>query len=172
MAVESANHFLSPEQRRAQIEEKIHLLHVQARMGIWGLLLFVLISTVFAFMQSIILYDLLTPDVRTLLGSPPSHTLISIALAVYSFSALVIILARMAKGPRSYKGWHHLGYLTVFYLFYWADNALDGNFWAVFMAGITILGIEHYHNWSETQDAIRKEKELLHQFIRSANPPS
>ena len=164
--------FLTQAQRKEKIEERIRSLYGRGRRGLWGLLLFVLISTLFALAQQFVLYDLLSQQTRTLLGKPPSHTLISIALAVYSFSALVIILARMAKGPGIYKGWPHLGYLTVFYLFYWAGNSLEGNFWAVFMAGITILGLEHYHTWAETQTAIRKEKELLQQFVRSTNPSS
>jgi len=166
------NGFLTPEQRRAQIEKRIGVLQRRARTGLWGILSFVLVSVLFAGAQSIILYDLFSLETRKLLGAPPPANLVSLALAVYSFSALTILLARMAKGAGVYKGWPHLGYLAAFYLFYWAGNSLKGNFWAVFIAGLTILGLEHYRTWSETQHALAKEKELLYQFVRSASNPS
>jgi len=56
--------------------------------------------------------------VRRFLGAPPPANLISVALIVYAFSALTLILARIAQGSGIYKGWSHLFYITAFYIFF------------------------------------------------------
>jgi hypothetical protein len=87
----------------------------------------------------------LPAKIHALLGASPPVGLISAALIVYSFSAIILILARMANGSGDYSGMMHVGYLLGFYLFYHFAGAMEDNFWAVFAAGMTILAIESYH---------------------------
>jgi hypothetical protein len=60
------------------------------------------------------LFSELPEDWRSALGPAPPVMLMSIALAVYTFSALLYILARMMDGEQKYRGWSHLGYLGGF----------------------------------------------------------
>ena len=103
----------------------------------------------------------ISEEVRQFFGASPPPSLISIALIVYAFSALILILGHMNTGPRRFRGWSHLGYLTAFYLFYYYTDLLRDNFWQVFIAGLTILGLENYRVWSGCSEAIREEKKIL-----------
>jgi len=150
-----------PQQRRARIEAHIEQLRRTSRKGLWGILIFAVISVLAVSVQDIDPLQHLSPQVRQLLGKPPSPDLINIALAVYSFSALILTLSRLADRAETYKGWSHLGYLTGFYLFYFLSHALQVNAWAVIIAGFTILGLEYYSLYSYTQEAIAREKEIL-----------
>ena len=103
----------------------------------------------------------ISEEVREFMGVSPSPSLISIALIVYAFSALILILGHMNTGPRRFRGWSHIGYLSAFYLFYYYTGTLRDNFWPVFIAGLTILGLENYRVWSGCSEAIREEKKIL-----------
>ncbi len=154
--------------RRREIQAKIRRLHRLSNRGLWGLALFILMAIGgqqnFAFIPPI-------PDhIRALLGPSPPVKLISIALAVYSFSALILILSRMMSGSATYRGWSHLGYLAAFFAFYYYAQALEQNFWAIFAAGITILSLEYYQIWTHCSEMIRKEKALLNSL--GSPPPS
>ncbi len=152
---------------KSRIELSIHRLHVRSRQGLWGLLAFVLISL--GAMRNFDFIPAFSDEVWAVLGKPPSAGLISLALVLYAFSALILILARMTSGSEKYKGWSHLGYLSGFYIFYYLSDALQDNFWAIFAAGLTILGLEYYHIWNLCNEKIRKEKENLARIKRCAD---
>jgi hypothetical protein len=99
--------------------------------------------------------------IHELLGQPPSAELISTALLIYSFSAIILILSRMMSGSASYGGFTQLAYLAGFYFFYHFSGSMEENFWAVFAAGMTILGLESYQVWAWCTEEIRKEEEIL-----------
>lgn len=103
----------------------------------------------------------LDQSIRTTLGHPPPANLISALLILYIFSAIILILSRMMSGSGKYSGLSHVGYLAGFYVFYHFSGALRENFWAVFVAGITILGLESYHIWIYCSEEIVKERETL-----------
>lgn len=144
--------------------EHIRQLHRLAHRGLWGMAAFLVMSLV-AFNHGWLLPPI-SDGARAVLGKAPPANLISIALVVYSFSALVLILSRMGTGQGKYKGWSHLAYLGAFYVFYHYGSVLDANFWAVFAAGITIMALEHYQMWTFCTEAIRKEEERLAQAER------
>lgn len=100
-------------------------------------------------------------SIRTALGPPPPVNLVSALLILYIFSAIILILSRMMSGSGKYSGLGHVGYLAGFYMFYHFSNTLRENFWAVFVAGITILGLESYHLWIYCSEEIEKERETL-----------
>ena len=87
--------------------------------------------------------------------------LINGALIVYTFAAIVLILSRMTLGRGEYTGFLHVLYLAGFYGFYHFAGALEENFWAVFAAGVTILGLESYHVWTHCRERIRAEEKKL-----------
>ncbi len=87
--------------------------------------------------------------------------MINTALIVYSFSAILLILSRMMGGYGAYGGIIHVGYLAAFYGFYHFAGVLDENFWAVFAAGMTILGLETYHVWIYCVEHMKGEGHVL-----------
>lgn len=103
----------------------------------------------------------LPEPIRAALGRPPSVNMISTALLLYVFSAIILILARMMSGSGRYGGVGHAGYLAGFYIFYHFSGKLPENFWAVFTAGATVLGLESYHLWIYCSEGIEKQREVL-----------
>jgi hypothetical protein len=87
--------------------------------------------------------------------------MISAALLLYVFSAIILILARMMGGSGRSGGVSHVVYLAGFYLFYHFSGKLPENFWAVFAAGATVLGLESYHLWIYCSEEIGRQREVL-----------
>ena len=149
----------TPNKRRQEIQDRIHYFKKQIRYSKWWTALFSLVS-----LGAAVDFRFLPPiseKTRQFLGASPSPSLISVALIVYAFSALILILGHMNTGPRRFRGWSHIGYLSAFYLFYFYTGVLRDNFWPVFIAGLTILGLEDYRVWSVCGEAIREEEKIL-----------
>lgn len=147
-----------PEERRLALRRRIRELQTRSSRGLWWVCLFLAVSVAaryrFAFVPS------LSPGLRDLLGRPPPLSWISGALVIYSFSALALTFGRMGSAePRD--GPAHVGYLTAFYGFYHLADGLSENFWAVLVAGLTILGLQAYAIWTYNAELLREECELL-----------
>lgn len=151
---------------RRRIEARIRAHERAAGNGLWGMVLFLLVS--FAAFAGFSILPELSPAVREVLGAPPPPDLISLALVVYAFSGIVRTLARMSRNIPSYLGLMHAAFFTAFYGFYHLSGALPDNFWAVFFAGISVLGLDNYALWSYSSAAVRKERTLL----QSLAPPT
>lgn len=138
------------------VQAQIRKFEIMACSGLWALALFTAISIGafgnFSFLPG-------SPaDFQALLGPAPPTSLINWALTIYGFSAMILILTRMTNPSRPRGAFVHVGYLTAFYGFYYFANALSENFWAVFAAGMTILGLQSYHIWNHFQELIQEEK--------------
>jgi hypothetical protein len=136
--------------------------------GALGMVLFVLLSLLALRVEA--LFPVIPAGLRRFLGASPSTDLINIALVIYSFSALILILSRMMGGDLRYRGWAHLGYLGGFFLFYLYAEALPENFWAIFAAGMTIFALEYYNLWTACQEEIRREEKLM-RFLSAQGKP-
>lgn len=139
---------------------------LQRRSGNGPICLAVFIAISIAAQQDFSLIPSLPDDIRDMLGHPPSPNMISAALVLYSFSAIIMVLTRMVSGSEKYGGITHVGYLSAFYMFYHFSGSLSDNFWAVFAAGVTVLLLESYHLWTLCGFEIRKERSLLEQLDR------
>jgi len=144
----------------------IRSLQKQASRGLWLLVLFMLCSLL-AYSRFELLPSL-SPSARAFLGPPPPAHLISAALFVYIFSAIILILGRMMEGRNTRGGWQHLGYLLVFYGFYHVSGELEEHFWAVFATGVTVLALEGYRVWTSCGELIRENQEELDRIERMA----
>ena len=144
------------ENKAKEARERIKGLRARARMGGWGLVAFVIVS-VLSIPDSHLL-PALSESVRRFLGAAPPSNLISVALIVYAFSALTLILARIAQGSGNYKGWSHLFYITSFYVFFGFAGTLRETYWAVFVSGLLIMGLENYLVRTYVSEEIRKEE--------------
>ena len=147
------------EDLRLRIEARIRRLERASGNGLWSMVLFLSVSFV-AFDGFSILPDL-SDDVRRMLGTPPSGEMISLALVVYAFSGIVRTLARMSRNIKPYLGLMHAAFFTAFYTFYHLSGVLQDNFWAVFFAGLSVMGLENYYLWAHSNEAVRKERALL-----------
>lgn len=151
------------------IRTDIKRLNTSSCRGLWALSLFMIISMMA--WNNFALLPLPSTIVATL-GLPPSPKYISILLLLYTFSAIILSLSRMMAGIEHKSSFCHVGYLTVFYLFYFVSKALEENYWAVFGAGITILGVESYRIWSFCNEAIMRKNEQLQYVQRNGRMPA
>lgn len=153
---------------RQALLRDIERLNRFSTRGIMALSLFIAIS-IFAWWGFSFLPE---PDrVTAFLGPPPPAQIISIALIVYTFSAIILSLARMSTGVEHRSSFCHVGYLTAFFLFYYFGKSLAENYWAVFGSGMTILGVESYRIWIYCAENITLIKEDLDFIARTGRPP-
>jgi hypothetical protein len=144
---------------QALVEARIRRLELTAGNGLWGMVLFLLVS--FAAFDGFAILPDLPESIRQKLGTPPPIDLISLALVIYAFSGIILTLARMTNDTGSYRGFRHAAFFTGFYTFYHLSGGLPDNFWAVFLSGISVMGLESYHLWTRHSAAIRKQQALL-----------
>jgi hypothetical protein len=151
--------FPGREDLRLRIEERIRKLERASGNGLWSMVCFLLVS--YAAFDGFSFLPELGAEMRRLLGAPPPVEMISLALVVYAFSGIVRTLARMSRNIKPFHGLMHVAFFTAFYLFYHLSGALQDNFWAVFFAGISVMGLENYYLWMHSNAALNKERELL-----------
>lgn len=144
---------------QSRIEAQIRRLERSAGNGLWGMVLFLLVS--FAAFDGFSILPDLPESIRRKLGAPPPIDLISLALVIYAFSGIILTLARMTSDTGSYRGFQHAAFFAGFYGFYHLSGALPDNYWAVFFAGVSVMGLESYHLWMRSNAAIRKQQEML-----------
>lgn len=142
-----------------KIEARIRHLERASGNGLWAMVLFIMVS--FAAYDGFSILPDLSDDVRKMLGTPPPADMISLALIVYAFSGIVRTLARMSRNIKPYLGLMHAAFFSVFYGFYQLSGAMPDHFWAVFFAGLSVMGLENYYIWSHSSEAISKERALL-----------
>ena len=147
------------EDLRQRIELRIRRLERASGNGLWAMVLFLSIS--FAAFNGFSVIPDLSDEARKMLGASPPVEMISLALVVYAFSSIVRTLARMSRNVKPYMGLMHAAFFAAFYTFYHLAGALQDNFWAVFFAGISVMGLENFYIWSHSNEAVRKERALL-----------
>lgn len=159
MSIPETDRAATPEAQRAALLESIRRLHARSRKGLWAIAAFAAISI--PAMLSNQIFPPLTPEVKKILGTPPSSNMISALLVVYAFSAILLVLGRITNGDPKTASFSHIGYLICFYAFYYFSGVLAENFWAVLATGMTILSLESYHIWALCMAKIREEEETL-----------
>ena len=147
------------EDLQRRIRKRIKHFERASTTGLWSIVIFLLASFC-AYDNFSFLPDMST-ELRQLLGPPPPESMISLALVIYAFSGIVQNLARMSQNIKPYKGFVHAAFFIAFYIFYHLSGYLPDNFWAVFFAGLSVMGLENYYLWAHSHDAVKKEKELL-----------
>jgi len=144
---------------RQRVEARIRRLERASLAGLWSMVLFLLISLGaydnFSFLPE------LSEDFRRMLGAPPPSEMISLALVIYAFSGIVGTLARMSRNIKPFRGLMHTAFFAAFYAFYFLSGVLPDNFWAVFFAGLSVMGLENYYLWAHSNEALQKEREML-----------
>ena len=138
-----------------RIEGSIEELHVFSRKGLWGLFLFLAASVLAFTFQDHSLTSVLPPEFREWLGLAPPVLLIDMVLAISTICSLILIAVRIYAGQEpDHTWWPHLGFRVSFYLLYFMADALTGRINIVFMTGIAVLALQHYHIWNYATKAI------------------
>lgn len=150
-----------PDKRRQRKQQQVQDLQVLSRRSLWGLLLFMVVSIGALSLREFNLLGSISAPVRDLLGYPPPAYLVSIALATYCFSALIINLAQIANDTEPHLRWSHLGYRAGFYFFYALSGSLPSHFMAVFFIGLFLYGVEHVHTLIYSHQRDHQKKQLL-----------
>lgn len=144
------------------VQQEIIRLKRFSNRGLWAFSLFLLIGLLAWY----VLPFLVIPEkLAPYLGKPPSAHVVSIMLLIYTFSAIILSLARMSTNQEHRSSFCHVGYLSVFFFFYHVAGGLADNYWAVIGAGVTILGVESYRIWVYCTEAIRRKQDDL-EFVR------
>ncbi len=138
--------------------EKIRQLKARSGRTLYAVALFIALSI--GAMRDFDFLPSFSPRVHEFLGDAPSAAMISALLLLYSFSAIILILSRMMSGTGNFSGFSHVAYLAGFYFFYHFAGAMAENFWAVFAAGMTILGLECYRIWTRYREEIKNVEEM------------
>ena len=153
---------------RKGLMAEIGSIRLQSNRGLWALSLFLLVSTLawrdFGFLPP-------AEKIVASMGAPPPPLVISLVLILYTFSAIILSMSRMMSGIRHRSSFCHVGYLSVFYLFYYFSQSLAENYWAVFGAGFTILCMESYRIWTFCHELIAKKTEQLAFLDRTGRMP-
>ncbi len=147
------------EELRLKINARIRRLEKASGNGLWAMVIFLLVS--FSAFDGFSFLPDLSENARRMLGAPPPTEMISLALVVYTFSGIVRTLARMSRKVKPFMGLMHAAFFTAFYTFYHLSGVMQDNFWAVFFAGISVMGLDNYYLWSHSSEALRKERALL-----------
>lgn len=106
------------------------------------LLMFLMISILACSGQSLNFFALIPEGLRPFLGDPPPVRLISLTLAIYFLSMVVINVHGMVCGGQPRSIWFHVVCRSVFYLLYFTAGALPANLPAVLVAGSILLLLE------------------------------
>ena len=138
-----------------KINRGIDELHVFSRKGLWGMFLFLAASVLAFTFQDQSLTSILPPEFRECLGMTPPVLLIDMVLVVSTICSLILISVRIYDGREPDRNWWpHLGFRVSFYLLYFIADSLSGRIDIVFMTGIAVLALQHYHIWNYANKAI------------------
>jgi len=107
-----------------------------ANQNAFEFMLFLLISIVAFNFRDFNLFMSSSESMKMILGTPPPANLINIALAVYLFSAAVIRLISISAKIKPIIKYSHLGYRSIFYVFFCFSGAIQSNFTQVLLVGI------------------------------------
>jgi hypothetical protein len=106
------------------------------------LVTFLLVSVVASSVQSVRFFSLVPEGLKPLLGDPPAAQWVSLTLAIYFVSMLVINVHGIYCGGRPGSLWLHVACRCTFYLLYFIADALPANLLAVLLAGLILLAME------------------------------
>ncbi len=146
--------------RRFETGQTDRLL-LQARQNLWELLLFLLFSMAALAWQQTNLHQQFSEEFRQLLGMPLPATLLSLALGVYLFTAVIQVLVRQSHDTSLAMRSFHLVFRSVFYLFYSFSGVLAEHFAFVFASGLALYGLEQASLWLRLSRPAEDQPELV-----------
>ncbi|SHJ06197.1 hypothetical protein SAMN02745165_01449 [Malonomonas rubra DSM 5091] len=147
-----------------QIWERACTRNMRTHNNLCALATFLIVSIIAFQFKDFNLFTSVSEPVRELLGYPPAPYLVSIALAVYGFSATVLTLTSIANEHAPASSWKHLGYRAAFFLFYSFSGSIAAHFVPVVLVGLSLYALDQLHIWFYNAKAVQEQKELLGRF--------
>lgn len=141
-----------------QVKEMVERRYSMTRHNLWEMILFVVVSIYAYAIGDLNLFELASEPLRQILGYPPPAYLVSVALAIYCFSAVSLTLTAMVKGAQPEQKWNQIGYRSAFYFFYAFSGSISANFLAVLLVGLILYGLDQCHIWIYNNRVIDHEK--------------
>ncbi len=133
------------ESRLLKIRELRDSGHHLSRHNLWELFLFLLVSICAYNVRDLNLFAMTSEPLRQLLGYPPPAYMVSIALAVYFGSSIVLGFKSLVNRSKPTSTWNHLGYRSAFYFFYSFTGSIAEHFLPVLMVGLLLYGLDQCH---------------------------
>ncbi len=106
---------------------------------------FLIISALAYTFRDFSLFASASESMKHILGTPPPTVLINISLFVYLFSAATIRLVSIATDQQPIIKWTHLGYRSIFYVFYCFSGVIAANFIPVLIVGLGLYTLDQFH---------------------------
>lgn len=91
------------------------------------------------------LFESASETMKIILGTPPPAFLVSISLAVYAFSSGFLTLVDISNNKKPEFKLTHLGYRSIFFMFYCFSGAIAVNFIPVLIVGVCLYGLDQTH---------------------------
>lgn len=150
-----------PSVRKEGIRKSIESVQGQTRQGLWGFAFFLGVSIVSWCMADCITIEPMAPGMQLVIEPRTFLAMVDIVLAVSTICDMILIAGRLTDGSMPGRIWQHVGFRSVFYLFYLLGGLLPLRFFAVFTAGLLVIGFEQIVLYLYAAKAIRCEKQLL-----------
>jgi hypothetical protein len=160
-AADGVNFVHDPTLRKQGILKSIESVQLHTRKGLWGLLFFLVASIVAWSMADYELFAPLEPGMLQLLEPKTFLAMIDMIFAVSTISDIILIGGRLNDGSKPDRIWVHVGFRTIFYLFYLLGGLLPLRFFVVFAAGILVIGFEQAVLYLYEARTIREEQQML-----------
>lgn len=135
----------SHESKQQKIRDLRDNGHHLSRHNLWELFLFLLVSICAYNVRDLNLFSLASEPLRQLLGYPPPASMVSIALAVYFGSSVILGVKALVSRSRPVSTWNHLGYRSAFYFFYSFTGGIADHFLPVLLTGLLLYGLDQCH---------------------------
>ena len=146
---------------RERIEAHIGALYAMGRTGLWGVILFFMVSAVALLFRDATLSGIIPGGVRALLGDAPPVFLIDILVGVSTLSTVILNLSHFADGRKPLSTWNQVVILLLLYGLYFIADSLADRILMVFAAGVATLGLHQVSLWFYTKRQIEEDQELL-----------
>lgn len=150
-----------PSIRKAGIRKSIETVQFHTRKGLWGFIFFLAVSLISWVAADYDLTGPIPPDMQQLITPEMFMLMLDIVLTVSTISDMILIAGRLNEGSKPGRIWLHVGFRSVFYLFYLLGGLLSARFFAVFFAGLLVIGFEQFVLYLYAARTIRQERELL-----------
>lgn len=143
------------------IRKSIESTQHHSQRGLWAFMFFLAVSMYSWCISGVEVASPMLPGELLLID--PAHFLLitDIVLAVSTLCDLILIAGRLNDGGRPERIWFHVWFRTAFYLLYLLGGVLPIRFFAVFLAGLLVIGFEQVALYLYASRVIREEKQLL-----------
>ncbi|GAM10499.1 hypothetical protein OR1_02788 [Geobacter sp. OR-1] len=150
-----------PAVRKAGIMKSIETVQLHTQKGLWGLLLFLAASLICWSLADYDLFGPLLPGMTQVIEPQTFLSMIDIVFVVSTICDIILISGRLNDGSKPERIWLHVGFRTIFYLFYLLGGFLPLRFFIVFTAGLIVIGFEQAVLYLYESRTVREEQQLL-----------